>query len=424
MQGFLKLLPFLALLFAALASAENTNAEPFINISPGQPANVEVNYPSFLEHGVHEVKRDPRKHHHHQHHRHKAQQQKNKKGKHHHKHHQQAQAPAPVQHHEQDNFAQSSVDWSSDSRAWKLIKKIDHTNFFDEMVVFEGDDPSRGLVRYIGMNEARNKGLVNTNNGQIYMALSKYRINGMYETIRPSTKITFTEGLVIVKVNHMPVACGLWPSIFTVSPDDGWPHRGEVDIAEGVHFYKSNKMSIHTMPGCHMDPGSLDMMTGTLGTESSTNCAAWQTGDKGCAVQSELHDFGVAINNNGGGVYMMVWTEHHGIAIYHANQVPDDIQRGQPDVNQWGKPSAYFPSTSCTPSDFFGSHSVTITNTFGGTWSGNEQVWNWKASMTQSCAERTGFSSFDQYVNAGHPDLSQAYWAIQDIQIWQKQRKP
>ncbi|KAK0547676.1 hypothetical protein OC846_004764 [Tilletia horrida] len=309
------------------------------------------------------------------------------------------------------------------SNSWKLVKNIDHTNFFQEMDVFVGDDPSKGMVRYIGMDDARRKGLVNTDNGLIYMALSRRRTNGKYETIRPSTKMTFTEGLVIINVKHMPAACGGWPAIFTVAKDGTWPEKGEIDIAEGVHFYRSNKMSIHTNPGCHMEDWAMSKMLGDLGSESSKNCAAWETQDKGCAVQSSLDDFGISINQNGGGTYMMAWTEDQGIAVYHSARVPADVASGRPDVSRWGKPTAYFPASSCTPSQFFSQHAVTITNTYGGTWAGNDQVWHWKATMDQSCAERTGHNSFWDYFHTG-ADLSQAYWSIQNIQIWQKQRKP
>ncbi|KAE8222856.1 hypothetical protein CF319_g4015 [Tilletia indica] len=410
MTKFTTLLALLCLLGSSALASIETPPEAFAR-SPGHPGTQEHSYGRDFE---------ARKHsHHHQH------------------HHNHSPPPAPQQQHEQSNGQSgqekhgakasnkgtNTVHWGDDPEDWKLVVKIDHTNFYDEMDTFTGPDPTKGIVNYVSMAQARQEGLVNTDNGKIFMGISKNRKNGMFHAVRPNTKKTFTEGIITVKVNHMPAACGNWPAIFTVAADGSWPDHGEIDIVEGVHFYKSNKMSIHTLPGCHLQDWALNLQLGNLGSESSTNCAALQTDDKGCAIQSEELDYGVAVNNNGLGLYAMAWDEEHGISVYYFKQVPADIAAGKPDPTKWGKPTAYFPAQGCNPSQFFHSHSLVFTNTLGGQWAGNEQVWNWKATMEQSCAEKTGAGSFMDYVNSGKADFGDAYWLIEDIQIWQKRRK-
>ncbi|CAD6968714.1 unnamed protein product, partial [Tilletia controversa] len=411
MTKFSNLLALLCLLSgSALASVDSP---PVFDVrSPGHPGDEVQSHAQEFEarkHGHH--------HHHHHHHLHHAQQP-------------QKQQPEPepqppqVKHgvasvQQQSNAQEDTVQWGNDSRDWKLVVKIDHTNFYEEMNTFVGADPTKGMVRYVSMKEARQHGLVNTDNGQIYMGMSKQKVNGAYLSIRPSTVKTFTEGLVIVKVKHMPAACGSWPAIFTVAPSGNWPGDGEIDIVEGVHSYKSNKMSIHTNPGCHMKDWALPLQLGELGSESSKNCAAYQTDDKGCAIQSQQDDFGAAVNEHGFGMYMMAWDENHGVSVYHSKDLTPDIASGKPDPKTWGKPTSYWPAEGCSPSNYFRKHAAVITNTFGGTWAGNQQVWEWKGTMEKSCKEKTGFGSFWDYVNSGKVDLGEAYWAIEDIQIWQ-----
>jgi beta-glucanase (GH16 family) len=52
--------------------------------------------------------------------------------------------------------------------------------------------------------------------------------------VRLTSKNSYTHGLVILDLAHMPGGvCGTWPAFWMVGPN--WPNSGEIDIIEGVN---------------------------------------------------------------------------------------------------------------------------------------------------------------------------------------------
>ena len=83
-----------------------------------------------------------------------------------------------------------------------------------------------------------------------------------------------------------------------------WPAGGEIDIVEGVNAFTVNQATIHTNPGCTLPTGNSTQL-GISGTVvGGTNCAAAETGNAGCGIQSpQTNTYGAGFNAINGGVY-------------------------------------------------------------------------------------------------------------------------
>ena len=284
------------------------------------------------------------------------------------------------------------------------------------------------MVNYVDRNEAQSNGLIGTNNGKAFMKIQNGG-GGAPKAVRISTKDTFTTGIFILDAEHMPVGCGVWPAWWSTpeNPAGGWPNGGEIDIIEGVHHQSRNTYSIHTSSGCHMDRSSMRMLGElSLPGAQGTNCASFETNNEGCGVKSNSDgDFGVDYNNNKGGVHAMYWDSQEGIKsfFFKRGDIPDDIRSGSPDPSNWGTPKASWPATNCNMDTFFWNHVVVFTNTLCGDWAGSGAVWSQAMSgQDQSCQAMTNQGSCWNYIN-GNPDLSQAYWTINSLKIYQTHRR-
>lgn len=97
---------------------------------------------------------------------------------------------------------------------YNLVDTYDSSNFFSEFTLFSGGDPTGGFVNYQG-NEgsAQSAGLINTNNGQVYMGVDSTNVVSTSSAGRPSVRVTsnkaYTHGLFIADIAHMPGSiCG------------------------------------------------------------------------------------------------------------------------------------------------------------------------------------------------------------------------
>ncbi|CDW98958.1 hypothetical protein [Sporisorium scitamineum] len=164
----------------------------------------------------------------------------------------------------------------------------------------------------------------------------------------------------------------------------------------------------------------------TLPGSSATNCASDATRNQGCGVTSTTDgDFGVKYNSNGGGVHAMYWSESDGISTYFfpKGSVPKDISSGSPDPSNWGTPQAHWPATNCNMNNYFYNHVVVFTNTVCGDWAGSSAVWNNAINgQSQSCQAKTGQGSCSAYLSS-NPDMSEAYWTINSLKIYQTSRR-
>lgn len=64
---------------------------------------------------------------------------------------------------------------------------------------------------------------------------------------RPAVRLisdnTYTHGLFILDLNHMPYGCGTWPAFWLLGPD--WPTNGEIGVSNSTAYYHhTNRVQI------------------------------------------------------------------------------------------------------------------------------------------------------------------------------------
>lgn len=100
------------------------------------------------------------------------------------------------------------------SAAYNLVDTYDSSNFFSQFGLFSGIDPTAGFVNYVGDQSAASAaGLINTNNGKIYMGVDSTNAVSTSSSGRSSVRLTshkaYTHGLFIADIAHMPsTTCG------------------------------------------------------------------------------------------------------------------------------------------------------------------------------------------------------------------------
>lgn len=98
--------------------------------------------------------------------------------------------------------------------AYNPVDTYDSSNFFSSFGFFSGTDPTAGFVSYQGsQSAAQSAGLVNTDNGQIYMGVDHTTSLSTSGPGRASVRLTsskkYTHGLFIADIAHMPGSiCG------------------------------------------------------------------------------------------------------------------------------------------------------------------------------------------------------------------------
>lgn len=116
---------------------------------------------------------------------------------------------------------------------YRLEDNYDSTNFFSGFNFFDGADPTHGFVDYLNKTAATSAGLAGYTEGMIYLGVdhtTKNPVGGRAST-RVSSRKTYTKGLFLADINHMPVGCGVWPAYWMFGAP--WPQEGEIDIIEG-----------------------------------------------------------------------------------------------------------------------------------------------------------------------------------------------
>lgn len=127
-------------------------------------------------------------------------------------------------------------------------------------------------------------------------------------------------------------------------------------------------------------------------------------------------------------IWKVQWDET-GIAVYFfpRGTTPSDIDAGTPQPANWGTPSAKWAPASCDPYKNFYDHTVIFDTTLwrvgvrcvidpsdltparcSGIWAGN--VWSSSGipGQEESCAQRTGFSTCEEYVRSNGANFREA----------------
>ena len=107
----------------------------------------------------------------------------------------------------------------------------------------QGPDPTNGFVQYADRATAFATNLTRVTSELVYLGVDHSNVYSPTSPGRPSvrvqSKMTFTEGLFVLDLAHMPVGCGTWPAYWTVGPE--WPRYGEI----GKHGGKFSTLLFH-----------------------------------------------------------------------------------------------------------------------------------------------------------------------------------
>lgn len=107
----------------------------------------------------------------------------------------------------------SPMSTSPSSSPWLPIATYSGSTFFDGWTFFTAADPTNGNVQYVDQSTAQSAGLIQINNaGNAVMSVETTpTVQTNRQSVRITTNLTFTEGLVILDAVHMPTGCGTWP---------------------------------------------------------------------------------------------------------------------------------------------------------------------------------------------------------------------
>lgn len=294
---------------------------------------------------------------------------------------------------------------------YTLNTTYDATNFFTAFDFFSEEDPTNGFVEYVDANTANGEGLAGYHDGAVYMGVDTTTVNPANgrKSVRVTSQATFTHGLFITDIEHMPGSiCGAWPAFWAFG--DNWPNSGEIDIIEGVNNQVHDSITLHTSEGCSItNVGTCDS---TTLLESDCNAGSASTG---CGQStSDNLNYGDGFNDNGGGVYAMEWTSDHiAVWFFPRGQIPTNVQSDSPDPTSWGLPAARFNGGSgCDIDSHFMNHNLIFDTTFCGDWAGSPDVWNNNAECSALA------STCDEYVAANPAAFTEAYWLVNSIKIY------
>ncbi|KAF9040367.1 glycoside hydrolase family 16 protein [Hymenopellis radicata] len=310
---------------------------------------------------------------------------------------------------------------STSASPWSLVETHTGNDFFDGWSFWTTSDPTHGIVDYVDESTGRSNGLleVNSDGNAIMRVETTDIVSANRKSIRITTESSYNTGtLAIMDSVHMPTGCGTWPAWWSNGPN--WPIGGEIDIIEGVNNYTNNQATVHTDTGCTISTDD-ETVLGITGTViGGTNCAAYETGNQGCGIQSNSDvSFGRAFNNNGGGVYALKWDDT-GISVYFwaTGSVPADVTAETPVPATWGEPMANWPSSGCNPSKYFYDNTFIFDTTLCGDWAGSAWSSTDKPGQEESCATRTGFSDCESFVRASGSSFHEAYWEVKSVKFY------
>jgi hypothetical protein len=307
-------------------------------------------------------------------------------------------------------FLQGVTAKNSSHSGYSITHTYDSSNFFEAFEFFNAEDPTHGFVEYVDADTANSEGLAGFVDGQVYMGVDYKTQNPSKgrKSVRVTSHDTFTHGLFIADIAHMPGSIpGVWPAYWMFG--DQWPTRGEIDILEGVNTQTENKITLHTGPGCTITSEGSDPSS----TLVNDNCNAGNA-NTGCGqCTADNQNYGDGFNDIGGGVYATEWTsEYIAVWFFHRDRIPQDIQSGNPDPVSWGTPTAKFNGgQGCNIDEHFMDHNIVFDTTFCGDWAGAPDVWN-KNPETASLGECT------DYVASNPTAFKNAYWLVNSIKVY------
>ncbi|TGO50203.1 hypothetical protein BOTNAR_0402g00010 [Botryotinia narcissicola] len=317
----------------------------------------------------------------------------------------------------------------SATNKYTLVDDYAGTNFFDMFDFYTGADPTTGFVSYTSKEVAGNANselgvaLTKVENGQAYMGVDYVNV---VTTGRPSVRIqskeTYTHGLIIADLAHMPASiCGTWPAFWTVNTTN-YPRYGEIDILENINEKTVSLQTLHTEEGCYFSGNHYstqlkdNVTTYNCDDSASSSIFGAQDATSACSgTNSDPNSYGTTFNNNGGGVYAMQWTSDV-IRMWNfgPEAIPADITAGTPDPSTWDLPAFTTEGGVCNIDGLFANHKIIFDTTFCGGYAGQTGFW-----QETTCYDAEKYPTCDSYVGANPEAYKEAYWLINSVKVYQ-----
>ncbi|KAK4629288.1 putative endo-1,3(4)-beta-glucanase [Fulvia fulva] len=300
-----------------------------------------------------------------------------------------------------------------------LVDAYQPAGMLDKFSFFDKEDPTRGHVQYVNETVATYNGYANV--GEQGGFVLKPETNVAFPeggpgvpSVRMVSDNTYNHALFIIDLNHIPTGCGTWPAYWLLGPD--WPATGEIDIIEGIHYDTENSVTMHSSPGCTIAGSD------QAGELKYNDCDSSENNNAGCGVTLSdppiANNFGAPFNLNGGGVYATEWTSEYVKTWFFPRQsIPDSIYSASPDPSQWGTPAANHQG-HCDIDNHFQNMSIVLNIDFCGEWAGNVY------SQYEQCPQGNNASVHSwtrcvNYVGSNPSALSEAYWDINSLRVYQ-----
>ncbi|KAF2000418.1 glycoside hydrolase family 16 protein [Amniculicola lignicola CBS 123094] len=328
------------------------------------------------------------------------------------------------------------------SAKYILKDDLSYKNFFNKFELFTGPDPTNGFVQYLDLPSAISSQLVGYYNESVFLGVDfKVKDPQGRASVRVESTTSYNHGVMVMDIGHMPDStCGTWPAAWLLSASTPWPQGGEIDILEGVNDYMHNAVTLHTSAGCVVDnstnggQGEDSQQMAFEGFMTTDDCdvnASGQGKNVGCSIKAPRPEegvdecvatYGTDFNAKGGGVYTMEWTRD-GISVWFfprdalestAKATIPDLTTN-PDPSTWGTPLARFSGAGCDFSKRFRDLKIIFDTTFCGEWAGKE--------WSESCAEKTGVSTCEEYVRENPEVFESAYWEIRGLRWFEEEGK-
>ncbi|KAF7898415.1 hypothetical protein EAF00_004861 [Botryotinia globosa] len=317
----------------------------------------------------------------------------------------------------------------SATNKYTLVDDYAGTNFFDMFDFYTGADPTSGFVSYTSKEVAGNANselgvaLTKVENGQAYMGVDYVNV---VITGRPSVRIeskeTYTHGLIIADLAHMPASiCGTWPAFWTVNTTN-YPRYGEIDILGNINEKTVSLQTLHTEGGCYISGNQYstqlkdNVTTYNCDDSATSSIFGAQDATSACSgTNSDPNSYGTTFNKNGGGVYAMQWTSDV-IRMWNfgPDAIPADITAGTPDPSTWDLPAFTTEGGVCNIDGLFANHKIIFDTTFCGGSAGKTGFW-----QETTCYDAEKYPTCDSYVGANPEAYKEAYWLINSVKVYQ-----
>ncbi|KAG4033627.1 hypothetical protein MFRU_004g01310 [Monilinia fructicola] len=317
----------------------------------------------------------------------------------------------------------------SAANKYTLVDNYAGTNFFDMFDYYTGADASAGYVSYTSKEVAENANselgvaLTKVENGQAYMGVDYVNVvTAGRPSVRIQSKQTYTHGLIIADLAHMPASiCGTWPAFWTVNSTN-YPKYGEIDILENISEKTVSLQTLYTNEGCYISGNQYstqlrdNITTYNCDNSATSSIFGAQDATSACSgTNTDPNSYGTPFNNNGGGVYAMQWTSDV-IRIWNfgPDAIPADITAGTPDPSTWTLPAFTTEGGVCNIDELFANHKIVFDTSFCGGRAGKTEFW-----QETTCYDAEQYPTCDSYVRANPAAYKEAYWLINSVKVYQ-----